>query len=66
MGLTGCDGLWLDNDMTRTQQLIEATAKRDEARRTLDAMPTWNTAKRDAAEELDFWVGKVAALSAGA
>ncbi len=46
--------------MTRTEQLTEATTKRDEARTRLDGMTVWNTAKRDAAEDLEFWSNKVA------
>ena len=50
--------------MTNTEQLIEATAKRDEARRTYESMTTWGKAKRDAAEDLEFWVSKVDFLAA--
>lgn len=50
--------------MTRTQQLTEATSKRDKARSLYEAFPTFNKAKRDAAEDLEFWTGKVALLAA--
>ena len=58
------DVMWLDNDMTKTQQLTEATRNRDEARRRMEGQPRWNAAKRDAAEDLEFWGSKVAFLAA--
>lgn len=54
--------MWLDNDMSTTQQLTEATAHRDAARIAFQTATT-KKASRDAAEDLEFWVGKVAMLS---
>ena len=48
--------------MTRTQQLTEATANRDAARQAMESAKT-KAARRNAAEDLDFWQGKVAMLS---
>lgn len=50
--------------MTKTEQLTEATAKRDEARTRYEACKTWNATKQDAADELEFWSNKVAFLDA--
>lgn len=58
------DGMLLDTHMTKTQQLTEATRNRDEARRRMEGQPRWNAAKRDAAEDLEFWGSKVAFLAA--
>lgn len=52
-----------NQDMTFTEQLTEATAKRDAARIALDSAKT-GTARRDAGEDLEFWMGKVAYLQA--
>lgn len=48
--------------MSTTQQHNEAIANRDAARIAYNAAKT-NKARRDAGEELDFWIGKVATLS---
>jgi len=48
--------------MTRTALLAEAISHRDAARKAMEARTTWNQAKRDAAEELEFWSNKVAFL----
>jgi hypothetical protein len=50
--------------MSNTAALTEATTKSTEARSRFDAQPTWNKAKRDAAEDLEFWSNKVAFLAA--
>lgn len=47
--------------MSTTQQHNEAIANRDAARIAYNTAKT-NRARREAAEELDFWVGKVAML----
>jgi hypothetical protein len=49
---------------TWTTQLAEAQAERDAARARYDACPTWNKTKREAGEDLEFWMGKVAFLAA--
>lgn len=50
--------------METAAALTEATNKSTEARSRFDALPTWNKAKRDAAEDLEFWSNKVAYLTA--
>lgn len=47
-------------DMTTTQQLAEATANRDAARIAFQTATT-SKARREADEELNFWMGKVVA-----
>lgn len=42
--------------------LIEAQAKRDEARAKFDAARIGTRAWREAEEDLQFWIGKVAML----
>jgi hypothetical protein len=49
--------------MSTTQQLTEAKAHRDAARSAYNAAAT-KKASREAAEELEFWIGKVAFLGA--
>lgn len=61
--LDNARGCPYNQDMTFTEQLIEATAKRDAARIALDSAKT-RTARRDAGEDLEFWMGKVAYLQA--
>jgi len=48
--------------MNTTQQLAEATANRDAARIRYNEATTAK-ARRDAAEDLDWWIGKVAFLN---
>ena len=47
--------------MSATQQLAEAITNRDAARNTYNTA-TSAKVRRDAAENLEFWVGKVATL----
>lgn len=47
---------------TTIRQLAEATKNRDEARVRFDTART-ATVRRDADEDLNFWQGKVAALT---
>jgi hypothetical protein len=49
--------------MNAAQQLTEAISHRDAARKAHDSIIKWGNAKRDAAEELEFWMGKVAMLN---
>lgn len=49
--------------MTTTEQLAEATAARDAARIAYNTAKT-KKASREAAEDLQFFMGKVAALQA--
>jgi hypothetical protein len=55
------EGLWFNIDMTSTEKFNEATSQRDAARIAFQAATT-NRARRDAAEELEFWTSKVAML----
>lgn len=46
----------------RTETLTEALAELAEARVRYNAIGTWNTRKRDAAEDVEFWSNRVAFL----
>jgi hypothetical protein len=60
---------WLTTDMTTTQvtgfqeQLAEAIAKRDAARMLYESHPSFNREKRQAGEDLEFWISKVSYLT---
>ena len=56
-------GTWLDNYMT-TNALTEATTNRDNARHAYNTTKVGSKAWRQASEELDFWTGRVAMLTA--
>lgn len=47
----------------RTQALAEAIAERDAARARMNAARVGSKTWRAAGQDLDFWMGKVAALS---
>lgn len=51
--------------MQKSEALIEATTRRDIARLGFDAAIS-SKARREAAEELEFWTNKVAFLSEAA
>jgi hypothetical protein len=57
-------GLWLHNDMTTAEQYTEARRNADAARTAFDTAKTIR-ARREAAEELEFWTGKAAHFGTG-
>ena len=52
---------WLDTCMENT----EATTKRDEARKLLNSLKFGTKAWREAEEDLNFWIGRVAMTPPG-